>query len=223
VGAISRRCQENAIGSQECNPESVQEGNAKENYPQKELIQLVGMKRLPMFLLFFAAGILVDRLLDERFVEAQGSGPASLTFEAAKVTIGMTKEKALSTLSAYSVGPTSATERSFVMTKNAFSNGGNHFSVLGSIKFEKGLVSSVSRNWGDGQSGMEVDKLWKSLWGATTSNFSSSPYYRPLSMRVHADSTPQGQSQTIDMLVAPDHVVSIQRNELINSPLAIVD
>jgi hypothetical protein len=183
------------------------------------VIESVGMKTVLVLLLVFVAGILTDRLLVDRPVFAQITNSPGLSIGDIKIAIGMSKEKALTDLAEYNIGPPQANGRSLIVTKNVFSNEVNHFSVLGTIAFKNGAVNELSRNWGNSEHSPEVERLWKSFWGAVTSSLPAGQSYVPMSVRAYSVSSPDFHSDMIDLLVSSSHVVSIQRDEVINSPI----
>jgi len=142
----------------------------------------------------------------------------SLTVDDIPISIGLSKAEALAKLSGYNIGTPMANGRSIISSPS----GANHFRIPGTIAFNNGVVTELSRNWGDGEQSPEVERLWKSFWGAVTSTVSVGQNYVPLSMRAYAGSFPARQSQTIDILVAANHVVSTQRVELLNPSRIII-
>ncbi len=187
------------------------------------MIESFGMKRAPSFLLFFVAGILTDRLLIERPVRAQTQKSPGLAIADTTLAVGMPKDKALGLLAAYNVGPPGKSGRCLITTKIVSRGDVSNFSVLRTIKFNDGFVTEVSRNWGNGETSPEVDRLWRSFWGAVTNSVVPGiESYQPLSIRVYTRQSPENQVQGIDILVSPNHVVSIERVEILNPSTMLV-
>jgi hypothetical protein len=185
--------------------------------PPLGVIQSFAMRKaLALFLMFFA-GVAADRFLAPAPARAQSEKAATLTIGDVPLTLGMPKAEALKRLSAYAVGSASPGGKSIIATKNVFRDGVNHFSILGSIEFYNDTVIEISRDWGDGENGPEVERLWRSLWGAISSSIASGGGYVPASLRTHMDASPDGQFQVIDVLVGANHLVSIQRSDITSS------
>ena len=77
----------------------------------------------------------------------------------------MSKDEAVANLANYGVGNVKDGRPVLVTTKNVVRDGVNHFRVLGNIIFENSSVKQITRDWGEGESGPEVDRLWRSFWG----------------------------------------------------------
>jgi hypothetical protein len=176
------------------------------------------MKRALLFLLPFIAGIATDRFLAPTLAQAQTGRAPSLTIDDATLSVGMSKTEAVARLSNYTLSTPHANGRSTIVGKPVVRDGINHFDLPGSITFNNGVVTEVTRNWGGGEQSPEVERLWKSFWGVVNSSIPVGQSYVPLSMRAYAVSSPESQSQTIDILVGAHHVVSIQRVELLLNP-----
>jgi len=181
------------------------------------------MKHILIFLLPFVAGIVTDQLLIERPAQAQksvetpaGGSRPSLTIGYTNVTVGMPKEEALAALSAsYNIVQRNDGQRSTIMDKPIIRNGVADYTythVPGSVTFENGAVTEISRNWGEGQSGPAVESLWGSFWGAVTSTIpDNNERYVTVLLKAYSTKTPAYQAQTIDVRLNSHRLISISR------------
>jgi hypothetical protein len=170
------------------------------------------MKRVAAVSLAFIAGVAADRLFVERPVLAQASKPAtdssSLAIGNASIAIGMSKEKALASLSAYNVAFL-RDDQATVTTRPAQRDGASYLRFLGDISFENGTVTQITRNRDQRESGPEIQRLWRSLWGAIATTIPDSERYTPVSIRAYSTTSPQSQWKKIDLLLRSNRVVSI--------------
>jgi hypothetical protein len=174
------------------------------------------MKRAPIFLLVFFAGIAADRLLIPSSAQAQTRKASSLAIDGIPVTVGMSRAAAVAALSGYTVTNPVANNRALIVKTIPGRGGAFQTMIPGSLVIEEGIVTQITRDWGEGERGPEVERVWKSLWGALTSTIPDSTKYTALSISASAQSSPQAQTQTINVLVGAGHLVSIQRVELSN-------
>lgn len=176
------------------------------------------MKRALILVLPFLAGLVADRLLIERPVLGQTASnaritPPQLSIGYTTITVGMPKEQAIAALSAYQLGSTKEGESTIIATKPVIRNGApdnSNIHILGTLRFENGLVSEISRYWGTG-AGPEVERVWQALWGAVASTV---PENRPTTVLLQTHTTRSPQHNYAEIRIVLDHrVVSIQRGQ----------
>ena len=171
-------------------------------------------KRVLAILLPFIAGVAADRLLVESPVSAQvRSVPAtsipSLKVGEAMIMIGMSRREAMAALTRYAVNATNGVTSIYVKPSGRQGISGPTF--LGTITFDTNdSVSEITRSWGD-ESGPEVERLWKSFWGAITNNIPVDQLYLPVYIRPSTHRSPQSLLETIDIRLNPNRAVSIDR------------
>ena len=100
-------------------------------------------------------------------------------------------------------------------------DGVNYLRYLGSITFENEAVAQITRNWGESEGGPEVERTWRSLWGAVTSAIPDSQRYSPVSVRAYTTASPQVQLREIEILVTPNRAVSIEWSDIDASGVVI--
>ena len=168
------------------------------------------MNRLLIVSVSFVAGLLTDRLIIERPAHAQtrpssDAQSASLSIGTATITMGMSRREALDKLSRYNVGGND--DHPIVMT----STDPRTVRVLGSLYFANDRVTGISRNWGEGQSGPEIESLRRSFWGVVTNYIPTDLPYRNYSIKTSSMNSPQGQLEGIDIRADAHHAITIQR------------
>jgi hypothetical protein len=117
----------------------------------------------------------------------------------------MSRREALDKLSSYHVG--GGDDRVLIMT----SADPRLMQVLGSLYFVNDRVTEISRDWGEGQSGSEVESLWRSFWGVVTNHIPVDLPYRNYAIKTSSTNSPEGQREEIDIRTDAHHMITIQR------------
>ena len=179
-------------------------------------------------MLAFTAGTVSDRLIVGIPVHAQTRnappvkpGGASLELGSATIVVGMTREEAARIISraGYFLGASNEGRPTLVMTRAVTRNGITHANIFGSITFENGIVTNISRNWGNPESGPEVENVRKSLWGVVANSIPIDQPFMPVYVRTYRNTSPQMRRESIDILIDKSHTITVERSEIISSDL----